>query len=413
MRLTAAEARRHATLAAAIMWAIAAVIAFGGSGYRSVFGPLKGSDFVHFYTLGHLDARTAPIVLYDPEALHRLQTQLVPESDAEHYLTVYPPHTALLFRPFAGLTYGTAALLWAAVVAAVYAGCIWLAWRPFRTVLHDRRLLLAAAAAFPPFWYLMLHGQTTIVPLLGFSLGWLALEHRRPFWAGFAFGLLLLKPQFALVLGALVLMCREWTMLAGAAVSIGVQVMAIVTWLGTSVLWNYATAVKQLPQLHDLLEPKPEQLHSISAVTNRLPADWELIVWALLSVLVIVKTIRVWRSNAPLSVRTGVLVLASVLVNPHLSVYDATVLAPAVVWFAGWLHGDSGAPPATRSWFATMLYGLYVTLLAPTAALLPVQASVLLLGALFVLMGRTVVASAHAQRTRLIPAIDHRTAIGT
>ncbi len=400
MRFIATKARRHATLAATIMWAVAAVNAFGGSGYRSIFGPLKGTDFVHFYTLAHVDARTAPTVLYDPVALHRLQIQLVPESDAEGYLPVYPPHAVILFRPFAGLAYGTAALLWTAIVAVAYAGCIWLAWRPFRTVLHDRRLVVAAAAAFPPFWYLVLHGQTTIVPLLGFCLGWLALEHRKPFWAGLAFGLLLLKPQFALVLAVLVVVCRQWAMLAGAVVSISVQVATTVAVLGSAVVWDYAALIMRLPQMRDLLEPKPEQMHSISAVTNRLPADWGMIAWGVLSALVILRTIRVWRSIAPASVRIGVLVLASVLVNPHVSVYDATVLAPALVWFTGWLYGESGAPATTQSWFAATLYALYVTLLAPTAALLPVQVSVILLGALLVLMDRTVSAFAHAARAR-------------
>jgi hypothetical protein len=403
-QFTGAEARGHATLAAVVMWAVAGVIAFSGSGYRSVFGPLKGTDFVHFYTLGHVDGRTASTVLYDLEALHRLQTELVPESAPEHYLPAYPPHVAILFRPFAGLAYGTAALLWAAILAVAYAGCIWLAWRPFKTVLHDKRLLVAAAAAFPPFWYLVLHGQTTIVPLLAFCLGWLALEHRRPFWAGVAFGTLLLKPQFALVLVPLVLICREWAMLAGAAVSISVHITAIVSLLGKSVLWDYAALIVRFPQLRDRLEPKPEQMHSITAVTNRLPADWEMIAWALVSALVITRTIQIWRSNAPLSVRTGVLVLASTLVNPHLNVYDATVLAPAFVWFAGWLYGESAPAVAPRSSFVAILYALYLTLFAPTAALLPIQASAILLGALFVLVGRTVPASADAALARPVPA---------
>ena len=404
MRFTPTRARRHATLAAVVVWAGAGVITFSGTGYRSIFGPLKGSDFVHFYTLGHVDARTAPTLLYEPEALHRLQAQLVPESDSEHYLTVYPPHTSILFRPFAGLEYGTAALLWAALVATAYAGCIWLAWRPFRTGLRDGRLLVAAAAAFPPFWYLVLHGQTTIVPLLGFCLGWLALEHRRPFWAGFAFGLLLLKPQFALVLVALVLVCREWAMLAGAAASVSVHVAASAILLGRSALWDYAAVVMRFPQLRDMLEPRPEHMHSISTMTNRLPADLGIVAWALLSAVVIGRTIKVWRSSAPLTMRTGILVLASTLVNPHVSVYDATVLAPSFIWFAGWLFGESRVSSLTRSWFAAIVYALYVTLLTPTAAFLPVQASVILLAALFVLMDRALAASLGATRgSRLVP----------
>jgi len=405
-RISVLEARGHAILVASLLWCVAGVIAFAGSGYRSVFGPLKGSDFIQFYTLGHINARTAPSTLYDPDAFHRLQTQLVPESEPEHYLIVYPPHVTFLFRPFADLTYGTAALLWAAILALMYGACMWLAWRPFRAVLPDRRLLIAAAAAFPPFWYLVLHGQTAIVPLMAFCLGWLALEHCRPFWAGMALGLLLLKPQFALVLAVLVLVCREWSMLAGAIVSIGVQVTATIALLGATVLWDYAAVVMRFAELRALLEPKPEQLHSISAVTNRLSADWGMILWALLSVVVIVQTIRVWRSRAPVALRTGVLVLASVLVNPHVFVYDAVVLAPALVWLAAWVYREGSMLETTKSVFVLAVYGLSLSLLVPSGALIPIQISVLVLAGLLAVVSRDLLSAQNRKLEQPMAAIS-------
>jgi glycosyl transferase family 87 len=376
----------HAMLAAVVMWIVAAVIAFAGPGYRSIFGPLKGSDFIQFYTLGHLDARTAPATLYNPAAFYQLQTQLVPESSAERYLIVYPPHVTLLFRPLAVFSYGRAALLWAAILAALYAVCVWLAWRPVRNVLDDWRLLIAAAAAFPPFWYLVLHGQTTVVPLLAFCLGWMALERRRSFLAGMAFGLLMLKPQFALVLVVLTLICGEWAMVAGAAVSVGLQVAGTAALLGTSVLWDYATLVTRLPLLRELLAPRPEQMHSISALTDRLPDDWGVILWALLSAAVMFRTVQVWRLNVPVAVRMGILVLGSVLVNPHVFVYDLTVLAPALVWFAGWACAEAQPRLGTSAVLVPLIYALYLSLLFPTAVVLPIQASVFVLGGLFVVV---------------------------
>jgi hypothetical protein len=405
-QFSASEARLHATLAALLMWSVAAVIAFAGSGYRSVFGPLKGSDFIQFYTLGHLDEQTAQTTLYDPDAFHRLQTQLVPESDTEHYLIVYPPHVAILFRPFAGMTYGSAALLWAAILAVLYGVCIWLAWRRFRFVLPNPQLLIAAAAAFPPFWYLVLHGQTTIVPLLAFCLGWLALEHRRPFWAGMALGLLLLKPHFALALAVLTVLCGEWKMMAGAAGSVILQVTATAALLGTSVLRNYAAVVASFPQLREALAPRPEQMHSISAITDRLAGEWGPIAWAVLSALVIFRTIQVWRSNAPVAVRMGVLVLASVLVNPHVYVYDAVVLAPALIWFAGSAREESRTTLSTRALFGPLVYALYLTLLFPTALALPIQASVIVLAGLFVVVSRDLFRSNKETVGDMIEAVD-------
>jgi hypothetical protein len=376
------------------MWIVAAVIAFAGSGYRSVFGPLKGSDFIQFYTLGHLDEQTAPTTLYDPVAFHQLQAELVPESDPERYLIVYPPHVTILFRPLAGLTYGSAALVWAGILGGLYGLCVWLAWRPFRTILPDRQLVIAAAAAFPPFWYLVLHGQTTIVPLVSFCLGWLALERRRPFWAGMALGLLLLKPHFALVLAVLALACGEWMMIVGAAASIVLQVAGTAALLGTSVLWQYAELVTRFPALRDQLSPRPEQMHSIAAMTDRLPDQWGIAAWALLSALIVIRTIQVWRSKVPVALKMGVLVLASVLVNPHVFVYDAVILAPALIWFGGWLFLDSPVPRSTGAVFGSALYALYLTTLFPTAGRVLIQVSVFVLGMLFFAVSRDLLRSA-------------------
>jgi hypothetical protein len=84
-------------------------------------------------------------------------------------------------------------------------------------------------------------------------------------------------------------------------------------------------------------------------------------------------------------VRFGVLLLATVLVNPHLFLYDATVLVLPVLWIGGWLE-QTNRPLGTAWWHA--VYGLSVMLLLPTAVLVGVQMSVVILGWLFVRSGQ-------------------------
>jgi hypothetical protein len=85
--------------------------------------------------------------------------------------------------------------------------------------------VLAAAAAFPPFWSLVLYGQITILILR--HSGWLAgARTGRHYLAGVAFGLLALKPQFGIPLAAIVVACGEWRMLAGAVTSVVAQAAA-------------------------------------------------------------------------------------------------------------------------------------------------------------------------------------------
>lgn len=386
--MKSAKVRAHATLTAATLWSIAAVIALTGSGNRSVFGPLKGADFVYFYTLGHLDPQTASHVLYDPEALHNTQVSLVPDSDPEWYLNVYPPHVVLLFRPLARFSYGIGLVLWSTIVMAAYFACVWLVSGPLRLQLVDWRVLIAAAAAFPAFWFLVLQGQATIILLVSFCLGWGALERGQRFWAGFAFGLIVLKPQFALVLVPLVLFCREWTMLIGASVSIAVQLAATVSYLGFPVLWDYAAVVARYRAIDGLLEPRPAEMHSLATLTNQLPGDWGFSIWAALSIWFIARTIRVWRSRTSVSMRVACLIMASLLVNPHVFVYDATLLALPLIWYAAWVWSRPDED-RLRVAFSWLVYALYLTLLAPTARLVPgLQLSVLVMSVLFVMMTR-------------------------
>jgi hypothetical protein len=375
------EARGHAIVLACISWIAAAVIVLASPGRRDLMGHLKGADFVHFYTLGRIALTGQTSALYDGPAQHRLQTQWLPESAGDSFVPVYPPQTALLFAPLAWFPYGVAALLWAAATAAVYALVVRTAWRPARAALTDTTFVIAAAAGFPPFWSLVLHGQTTTLPLIGFCLGWLALERRRPFLAGLALGIVAIKPQFGLVLAAVAVICAEWALVAGVIASVALQTAAAGLVLGSSVVSAYLATVRQLPQLSPLLEPKPYQLHSIRAITSLIP--WVgTPIWLLLSAVVIWQSVRVWRSAYPVRVRLGVLIVATVLVSPHLTIYDAAVLVLPLLWIGGWIETEGCLDLSATFWPA--VYWLFVTFFVPTALFIRVQISVLVLGWLYV-----------------------------
>ena len=151
---------------------------------------------------------------------------------------------------------------------ALYGLIVWSGWRHVSGQLSDPRLIVAAAAAFPPFWNLVLYGQITIFILIAFWLGWLALERGRAYLAGAAFGLLALKPQFGIPLAAVVLACGEWRMLAGAIGSVAAQ--AAIVWLamGSTVFGAFASTLRVTLTYADWLESKPFMSHSLRTVTR-------------------------------------------------------------------------------------------------------------------------------------------------
>ena len=383
---SARHATNHAILAATLLWIGAAVVTFAGPGDRSIAGLLKGTDFIQFYTLGHLAATRQVDTMYDMRALHEAQVALVPASKPEIYPPVYPPQAALLFRPFSMWSYRSAMLVWSAVTMALYGLLVWSIWRRDAERFSNRRMIVAAAVAFPPFWNLVLFGQITIFIVAAFWLGWLALERGRSFLAGAAFGLLALKPQFGIPLAAIVLACGEWRMLAGAVTSVTTQAAIVWAVLGASAFTAFANSLRTTLTYVDLLESKPFNSHSLRAVTRLLPDVIGIPLWLMLSGVVLWYTVRVWKSDAPVRVRLGIVILASLLVNPHVIVYDVTLLALPLVWFGAYMLEPQRHDEARA--FGVLVYWLFVALLIPTARVIGIQVSVPLMMGMLVWMAR-------------------------
>jgi hypothetical protein len=396
---SARQAKGHAILVAVTVWIMATVVSFTGTSDRGIAGPLKGADFVQFYTLGHLASAHRISEMYDAASFHEAQAEFLPESAREIYPPVYPPQAAVMFAPMSGLSYQRALFIWSLITIAGYALIVWSAWKVVADRLPDRTFVIAAAAAFPPFWILILHGQVTVILLFAFWAGWLALEHHRRWLAGFAFGLLALKPQFGIPLAVVVLASGEWAMLTGAVTSVMAQ--AVVVWmvLGSDAFTTFADSIPTTIAYADLLEAKPFMSHSLRALTRLTPNWIGLPMWATLAAIVLWFTVRAWKSDAPLRVRLGVVVLAATLVNPHVIIYDLTVLVLPLIWFGSYMQEPARREEAGAYW--TAVYWLFVLTFMPTAAVIPLQASVFVMVGLLVIVSRAIHADVPSYTERI------------
>jgi hypothetical protein len=121
------------------------------------------------------------------------------------------------------------------------------------------------------------------------------------------------------------------------------------------------------------------------AQMHSLRSFWSLIVpwpevalglYLLSSITVLVLAVQSWKSAGAFSLRFSALIMATVLVNPHLFVYDLVVLVPALLLLAEWslqkpLH------PASMD-LRVLLYCSYLLpLFGPFAILTHLQFSVL------------------------------------
>lgn len=360
-------------------------------GLRDRNGNLKGTDFLHLYTLGSLATAHRGNDLYDMNAQAALATQRVPEAAGIRYLPLYPPQVSIFFAPLAHLSYGWALVVWWSCSVGVYGICCGCVWRACPNLRERGGTVALLAVAFPAFFHLIAWGQTSAIALACFTLMFFLLRDRRGFLAGLALGCLIFKPQLGLAAAVVLVSLGAWRTVLGAALSAAAQLSAGVLYYGIEPLRYWFRRLQNVRDVLPLLEPKVYQTHSLRTFWSML-VPWAGVsfgLYVISAVVVLGLTISVWKRGAavPLALRYSALLLASVLVAPHLTVYDLVILAPAFILLADWLAGQ----PATSSiwWTGTLLYLVYMLpLLGPFARWTHVQLSVIAMAAAVFLLGR-------------------------
>src|SRR5437773_10136917 len=111
--LTAKRIRIHGLLLAVCLWTIYAVD-ISTPGLRDRYGLVKGTDFLHFYTLGSLALRGLGDLLSDMRAQAIVIRERVPQAGGDVYLPLFGPLVSLLSAPLARCLFGWAFTAWLA-----------------------------------------------------------------------------------------------------------------------------------------------------------------------------------------------------------------------------------------------------------------------------------------------------------
>lgn len=364
--LTLNRIRAHGLVLAICMWSLY-LADVSTPGMRDRFGLIKGTDFVHFYTLGSVALQHRGAELYDAQAQTAMAEKLVPEAQGLHYVALYGPQVSLFFAPFARLSYGFALALWWLISGALYGVCCYAIWRLCPNLQPYGSVVLIVAIAYPAFLHLIAWGQTSAPGLLCVTVAFLALRSNRRLLAGLAIGLLAFKPSLGLAAAFVFVFAGEWKVVAGAITSGAIQLAAAWIYYGTSVMRSYANALRHVPDIFPYLEPRPYAVHSLRAFWSLLvPWPWPaFVLYVLTSVIALAIAVRLWRSGAPLSLRYSALLTATVLVSPHLTVYDLVVVAPAFLLLSDWTvahpehHGSPVVGVLLYLCYALPLFGFF------------------------------------------------------
>jgi hypothetical protein len=342
--LTRERIRLVAAACLALTLIALAAIALTAKGLNDYKGRPIGTDFASFYAAG------AAVLAGEPEAAFDPPRQFVREKaifgpDTQFYAWQYPPFFLLVAAPLALLPYGFALALWLAATFALYLFSITAVIRSTAPGRPLDRLALLLAAAYPAVFVNAGHGQNGFLSAALLALA-LAFLRPRPVLAGICFGLLAYKPQLGLVIPFALAAGGYWRTIAAAVVTVAALALVATAAFGADI-WHAFLASTAFTRTALLEQGGPgfEKIQSVFAAIRLWggPIPLAYAIQGIASLVVLVLTVRLWRSNARFPLKAAGLPLATLLFSPFSLDYDLMVLAPSIAFLAmnGLRHGFS------------------------------------------------------------------------
>jgi hypothetical protein len=225
----------------------------------------------------------------------------------------YPPPFLLLVTPFALASFPVAFALWDVVMGVFYA------------VAGRRVAPLPYVLANPPVLPAAMIGQSSLLTG-GILIFGLTLVGTAPFAAGAVLGLMIIKPQLALMLPVAMLAGRQWRVIGGAVVSSSLALLVALVVLGID---SYAGFFAILPTYVAYMREARWDWGELASAFAFLRyfgvgSSAALIVQAVIALaaaaITAIAWARDWKEKVP------VLAAATLLATPYLFTYDAVLL---------------------------------------------------------------------------------------
>jgi len=359
-------------------------------------GPFAG-DFLQEWLGGYMVRCGDYSRFYDPLYAQALQhdAQLVGfEFPQQQYLPiVYPPFYYLLLSPLSLVPVWLAAWIWAGLMVGCLAMALTMLWghaagrlgtnspnarasvakSPDTSPSSRQRLIAAlpwaipAALLYQPLVESLTSNQKGTLCLLLLTTTFVLLNRGRPLAAGMVFGLLAFKPQLALVIAVAMLMKRQWRFVCGGAM-MGAALAAGSLLLGGDVCrqyFDFATGTADYLSTTGYALHKSHCLYGFFALLAGGPGPAARIAALLAAAGVVYLLARLLRGplvpgTSRLSIQFAGLVVATVLLSPHLFTYDLTILLLPVFLLAIDVADRAEIPATSRRWLLASLVTLFV-----------------------------------------------------
>lgn len=297
------------------------------SGTLDYAGRPLGTDFSNVWTAGQMAAAGNAAEAWDWSAHYRVQQAVHGDGQVPFYGWHYPPPFLMLAAALSFLPYLWALLLWQ---AATLSAAVYVTWK----IVPGRRTIVLALTA-PVVAVCLSHGHNGFLTgaLLG---GGLLLLDRRPVLAGILLGCLVYKPQFGLLIPALLVAGGHWRAFAGASLSAGALIGATLALWGLPV-WE--AFVHSLPLTREVVIEAGAtgwgKIQSPFAMVRMWGGGVFLSYWIQGAVSAASIAATCWLARrATANVRNAAVMASAMLSTPYVLDYDFVVLGIGCAFLA-------------------------------------------------------------------------------
>jgi alpha-1,2-mannosyltransferase len=301
-----------------------------------------GHDFYAFWSAGRLALEQGFAAPYNPALLKAIQLRELPVDTGYLNYWLYPPLLLYWIALFLALF-----PYYMALAIFITASC-----GVFYALFRKENMLLIFG--FPAFLICLLNGQNGVISA-ALMIGALRAMKEKPALAGILFGLLAYKPQLCFAIPIALLAAREWRVMFYGVLTllISAPLMGLAPWVAFFESIQIAFQVNS-----GLVEPWKSATFTSALKHMGLNLPY---VQHLISIIVAFMLYQIWRGRDT-KAKHASLILATLLIAPHVMDYDYVMTALVVVyyrqnplvillWFAPWI-----ARPLLQHGYIPLLY---------------------------------------------------------
>ncbi len=287
-----------------------------------------GGDFVNPYAASIAALNGDPASVYDIHRQHLREVAVMRGKDSGVLGFHYPPMYLLIVLPLSLLPFIASWVVFETVTLAGYLAVL----RRIAPVPAG----LWLAITFPAVIINFMCGQNGFLTtaLIG---GGLLLLDRWPLLAGFLFGLMAYKPQFAILIPLALIVARRWRVLIATASSAILFAAASLAVFGAPTWHAFIGGLAFTQKI--VLEWGALDFSSLQSIFGaiRMWGGGVEVAYAFQAVVAIYAAfavVWVWQRGRPFALKAAALAVGSLMVSPYVLQYDLVLLALPIAWLA-------------------------------------------------------------------------------